>query len=75
MVARNGILINSEDAEALSRAVDFLVGDQKIREMLGKNARECIKNNYSIDLIADNYIELYRHLLRGSKECAGFVAS
>jgi glycosyltransferase involved in cell wall biosynthesis len=75
VVAQNGILVSPEDEEALSRAISFLVGDRKTRESLGKNAREYIKNNYSIELIADKYIELYCHLLQGDKKCAGFVAS
>jgi glycosyltransferase involved in cell wall biosynthesis len=75
VVAQNGILVNPEDVEALSRAIGFLVGDRKTRESLGKSARECVRNNYSIELIADKYIELYCHLLQRDKKCAGFAAS
>jgi glycosyltransferase involved in cell wall biosynthesis len=75
VVAPNGILVNPEDVEGLSRAIVFLLGDRKIRESLGQGAREYVKRNYSIELIADKYIELYCHLLREDKKCAGFVAS
>lgn len=75
LVTRNGILVNPEDVDALSKAILFLVRNPEAREALGRNARDTIKKNYCIDLIADRYIELYRHVLRGGKECAESVVS
>ena len=74
-VTPNGILVNPEDVDALSKAALFLVRNPELRETLGKSARKSIKEHYCIDLIADKYIHLYHHVLRGGKECAESVAS
>lgn len=62
-IAERGILINPDDVGALSKAILYLVGHFEKREELGKNARKFIRENYSIDKIADRYIELYQHML------------
>ena len=41
----------------------MLLGDKSLREKLGKRAYKFIKDNFSIDLIADMYIELYEELV------------
>jgi len=64
-VTSRGILVNPEDAEGLSKAIVCLARDRELRESLGGNARKHIEQYYSIDSIAERYIDLYRHLLQG----------
>ncbi len=63
IAAPNGLLIQPEDIEALTKAILFLVKNQKERENLGRNGRQYIQKNFSIDLVADKYITLYQQML------------
>ena len=64
-VAKNGLLVNPDDVEGISEAMICLIRDEIKREVLGNQARLSIKENYSIDLIADRYIRLYQRMLEG----------
>lgn len=59
----NGLLIQPEDIDGLTKAILFLLKNQRERDRLGRNGRQYIQNNYSIDLIADKYIELYHRMV------------
>lgn len=59
----NGLLIQPEDIEGLTKAILFLVKNQKARENLGRNGHQYIRKNFSIDLVADKYISLYQRIL------------
>jgi glycosyltransferase involved in cell wall biosynthesis len=45
------------------QAMLYLIRDGAEREEMGNKGRLYIEKNYSIDLIADKYIALYRHML------------
>ena len=63
MTARNGLLVNPDDVEGLSEAILYFIRNGGEREEKGKRGRLYIEKNYSIDLIADKYIELYQRML------------
>ena len=63
IIARNGLLVNSEDVEGISEAMLYLIRNGIEREELGNKGRLHIQENYSIDLIADKYIALYQRML------------
>ena len=63
IIAKNGLLVNSDDVEGLSQAMLYLIRNGMKREELGNQARLSIQENYSIDLIADKYIGLYQRML------------
>ena len=65
VIARNGLLINPDDVKGLTEAVLFFIRNQNEREEMGKRGRIHVKENYSIDLVADRYIALYQRLLEG----------
>ena len=65
----NGLLIQPEDIEGLTKAILFLVKNQEARENLGRNGRQYIQKNFSIDLVADKYIALYQRMLKGNSKC------
>lgn len=62
-IGKNGLLVNPDDIEGLSKAILYLVHNPEKREELGRKARQFIQQNYSIDLIAEKYITLYKQLL------------
>jgi L-malate glycosyltransferase len=63
VLANNGVLVHPGDVQGLSNAILFLIREGGVREEMGKRSREYIRDHYSIDLIADRYIELYQHML------------
>ena len=63
VIAKNGLLVNPDDVKGLSEAILYLLLHQKEREELGRRSRTFIKENYSIDLVADRYITLYQSML------------
>jgi len=70
-----GILVNPEDTEGLSKAIVYLARHRELRETLGRNARKHIEENYSIDLIAEKYINLYHHILEDKRPCVESAGS
>jgi glycosyltransferase involved in cell wall biosynthesis len=62
-IEKNGILINPDDIEGLSKAILFLIQSRKEREDIGRRSQEFVRKNYSIDLVADRYIALYQSIL------------
>jgi glycosyltransferase involved in cell wall biosynthesis len=65
LLAKHGVLINPDDAKGLSEAILYLIREGKVREEMGRGGRAFVQENYSIDLIADRYIALYRRMLEG----------
>jgi glycosyltransferase involved in cell wall biosynthesis len=65
VITSNGILVNPDDVEGLSEAIQYLIEDENAREEMGRRGRISIKENYSIDLIADKYVALYQRMLGG----------
>lgn len=65
LLAKNGLLVNPDDAIGLSEAIVYFIRNEKAREEMGRAARKFIQENYSIDLIAERYIDLYQSVLAG----------
>lgn len=63
LLAKNGLLINPDDVKGLSEAILYFIRDERAREEMGKRARNFIQENYSIDLVAETYLSLYRSIL------------
>jgi glycosyltransferase involved in cell wall biosynthesis len=63
IIAKNGLLVNPDDAEGLSQAMLYLARNTTEREKMGSEGRSHIQRNYSIDLIADKYLALYQRML------------
>jgi glycosyltransferase involved in cell wall biosynthesis len=64
-LAKHGVLVNPDDADGLFEAILYLIRDGRAREEIGRRSRIFIQENYSIDLIADKYINLYRRMMEG----------
>ncbi len=63
IIARNGLLVNPDDAEGMSDAILYLIQNKLERQRIGNRGRLHIREHYSIELIADRYIELYQSML------------
>jgi glycosyltransferase involved in cell wall biosynthesis len=59
----NGLLVPSENPEALANAITSLLDSQPLRERLAQGAIDTIHQHFSINSVADHYTDLYRHLL------------
>ena len=55
-----GIVVPSGDEEKMYDAFCELMGDTKLRNKMGMAARERILTKYSLDVMVENYIEVYR---------------
>ena len=53
----NGLLVNNDDDEWVN-AIDMLYKDHILRNLIGKNSRKTILENYSSDIIGNQYLEL-----------------
>ena len=56
-------LVPVEDSEALAKAIITLARDAGARQRLGFAVRQTVKTRFSLDAIADSYLELYHKLL------------
>lgn len=59
----DGVLIEDNNVEMLSDTILKLCENKKMAEAIGLNAREKILNKYSIDVMLQNYSDLYQRLL------------
>jgi glycosyltransferase involved in cell wall biosynthesis len=59
---RDGILVEPDDPEAISRALLHLISDQKMARMLGENARKRVITGFSLEATAKAYVELIDRL-------------
>jgi len=65
ILTKNGLLINPDDVKGLTKAILYLVRNERVREEMGRRARKFIQENYSIDFVAERYITLYQSILSG----------
>jgi len=59
---RAGLLFESDDENALSKSLKSLIDDPALRQKLGRAALERTCEKYSMDVMLDNYRNLYRRL-------------
>ena len=62
---RSGVLVDSDDAGELARAVEGLLGDPARREALGRAAHARARELFSAERIVGRYVELYRRVCAG----------
>jgi glycosyltransferase involved in cell wall biosynthesis len=60
----NGYLIPPDDLEALKSGLSTLLADESLRARLGREARQSILQNFSLDSIAIQLNTLYHRLLK-----------
>lgn len=61
IIDKNGFLVPIRNSQALAeKMLETMDLSQEQREVLGKNAREHIIKNYSLDAIIEKWLEIYR---------------
>jgi glycosyltransferase involved in cell wall biosynthesis len=61
----NGILVKPKDVKGLAGSIIKLLGDKKMSDDYGENAKARIKSKYSAEIMTGRYEDLYRGLLNG----------
>ena len=61
-ICERGISVASNDSDALFNGLIYLAKDENLREKLGANGREFVKNNYSKERLIKDITNLYRDL-------------
>lgn len=59
-----GILVPAGNADAISSAILQLIGDDDLRQQLGKNAAVVAKQQFSLEQQTSRYVSLYEMILR-----------
>lgn len=70
----NGLIVESKDVAALSRALGRLVDDASLRARLGANGRKRAERRHSEELMVREYLELYRELAASAPRPVGWNA-
>jgi glycosyltransferase involved in cell wall biosynthesis len=60
---KNGILVPPKSPEKIAEAISSLLDDEQLRKNLGENARKTIEENYTWDIISNNYLKYYKTLI------------
>ncbi len=58
-----GLLVPPDDVNALAEALLSLGGTEALRAQLGRRARQMVEAHFSIDSVAQQYLELYHSLM------------
>lgn len=60
----SGILVAAGSAGAIAGAILKLLGDERMRESMGETGRAIVRERFSLDLMTDRTIALYKDVLR-----------
>ena len=62
---QTGLLVAPEDSDALADAIAGFVDDPDLRQRFGEAGRQRMRDEFSIDAMADKHVELYEAVLDG----------
>jgi N-acetyl-alpha-D-glucosaminyl L-malate synthase BshA len=65
-----GLLVNSENPDALARAVESLIRDPERRIAMGRAAQQRAREKFSADVIVSQYEALYRRVCETARTAA-----
>jgi len=69
---QNGFLAHPYEPNDLARGIAWVLEDTARRENLSKHARHKVERDFSVEIIAERHIELYREILEnGGHQCRG----
>lgn len=66
----NGLLVPSEDSEALAAKIDLCIEDHDLRERIGKNGRSVVENQYDYGALILQYERLYESIIGSKESCS-----
>jgi glycosyltransferase involved in cell wall biosynthesis len=58
-----GYLARTKDVDDFTRGLRLLLDDEALREKLSRQSRELVEREYTLELQAQRYLELYRHAI------------
>ena len=61
----NGYLIPTKNVDALVEKLDGLLNDASLRQEMGCNARKFAEENFSIDIVIGQHLNIYNELVHG----------
>jgi glycosyltransferase involved in cell wall biosynthesis len=61
---KTGFLVAAEDAPALAQAILKLLEDSNQAKTFGARARRLVEQQYTLDRMADEYLQLYQQAMR-----------
>ncbi len=62
---QTGLLVEPGDTQALRDALARMLSDRNLRESCGRQGQAIVRENFSADAMACNYLNLYKTLLNG----------
>ena len=62
VVRDTGILVKPRDSKALREAIKRLLSDKRLREDLGEKARKRVEDEFTLQVVVEKTIGLYREL-------------
>lgn len=68
---QNGFLVEAGNIEEISKSIEKICKEEKVRKILSQNAYQTIKNQFSIKKHVEEIINLYRELLCVEKQNLG----
>ena len=60
----NGFLIASKEVEPLVEKLQLLIDDAKLRQKMGKAAREKAEKEFSLDVVIEKHLNIYNELIK-----------
>lgn len=60
----NGLLVQPGNNDALAKAIIFVLGNEPRARLMGENIFEKVKNDFSARKMADEYLKIYKNVLR-----------
>jgi len=60
---RNGILVEPDEVEQLAKEIIMVLSQPELARKLGQEARRTIEKNYSIGIIAQKYLQIYKEMI------------
>jgi glycosyltransferase involved in cell wall biosynthesis len=58
----NGLRFTVDNPHSLAQNIFLLLNDMDLRRRLGQEARATVENRYSLDFVAEKYMDLYQEL-------------
>ena len=59
----NGYLIPTKNVDALVKKLEVLLSNPSLRQEMGRNARKYAEENFSIDIVIERHLNIYKELV------------
>ena len=70
-LAQAGFTVSAINPDEMAHAIVRLAGSEAEREQFSRNAQAAFRSRFSLETMADAYMELYRDTVRGRRVAKG----